>query len=352
MKAMDKMREFIERVGGKEVADKTLGDAHTLETYLDTIGIQSKEDSNRYLVPDGKHLPVRDENGEVNHTLMGAAYASLHSNYRGHSYEGADKEEAIKKLNALYKSEGIPTPSGEKKEMDTETDEKKMKDPNEAKEDPKEEKTESPKKEASEISKDAKKMATKADADTEKKIAEGDTIPPLNNKPAPETLDGDHPDANTKTEKKEVADATLAVGYKEALDGLSSKLDAYLVETKAAKDEAIAAKEVSAKAVELLQKISESQVGLDTRLKELEGDQPRRQQVQAKSLNAFTPATDLVEMLARASGTSVVGKAANDGTLNLKDRALADAVIKDAPATKGAANDPFAFANSLSITNQ
>jgi hypothetical protein len=69
----------------------------------------------RYLVTeeDGTgHLPVRDsDDGALNHHLMGAAWAALHGGYRGNKYQGPDKEKAIAKLKALYKSEGMPLPS-------------------------------------------------------------------------------------------------------------------------------------------------------------------------------------------------------------------------------------------------
>jgi phage I-like protein len=58
------------------------------------------------------HLPVRDsDDGPLNHHLMGAAWAALHSGYRGNKYQGPNKEAAIAKLKALYKSEGMPLPS-------------------------------------------------------------------------------------------------------------------------------------------------------------------------------------------------------------------------------------------------
>lgn len=64
-----------------------------------------------YLVTvDGHHhLPTR-ENGKISHRLMGAAWAALHGGYRGHKYDGPDKAQAVKKLDALYHREGIPTP--------------------------------------------------------------------------------------------------------------------------------------------------------------------------------------------------------------------------------------------------
>ena len=69
----------------------------------------------RYLVPDGKHLPVTGEDGKPDHHLMGAAWAALHGGYRGNKYEGPDKEKAIAALRALYKSEGMELP-GEAKQ--------------------------------------------------------------------------------------------------------------------------------------------------------------------------------------------------------------------------------------------
>ncbi len=69
----------------------------------------------KYLVTDDDgngHLPVRDsDDGPLNHHLMGAAWAALHGGYRGNKYEGPEKEKAIAKLKALYKSEGMPLPS-------------------------------------------------------------------------------------------------------------------------------------------------------------------------------------------------------------------------------------------------
>jgi hypothetical protein len=61
---------------------------------------------------DGKgHLPVRDSaDGPLNHHLMGAAWAALHGGYRGNKYEGEGKAEAVAKLKALYKSEGMGWP--------------------------------------------------------------------------------------------------------------------------------------------------------------------------------------------------------------------------------------------------
>ena len=69
----------------------------------------------RYLVTekDGTgHLPVRDsDEGPLNHHLMGAAWAALHGGYRGNKYQEPNKESAIAKLKALYKSEGMELPT-------------------------------------------------------------------------------------------------------------------------------------------------------------------------------------------------------------------------------------------------
>ena len=66
--------------------------------------------------PDTWHLQVK-ENGTPNHTLMGGVYAALLSpgGHRGNKYEGPGKDEAVKKLHALYNSEDMPWPADEKK---------------------------------------------------------------------------------------------------------------------------------------------------------------------------------------------------------------------------------------------
>jgi phage I-like protein len=55
------------------------------------------------------HLQVK-RHGKPDHGLMGAAFAALYKNYRGNAYEGPGKEEAQRKLRALYKSEGLDWP--------------------------------------------------------------------------------------------------------------------------------------------------------------------------------------------------------------------------------------------------
>jgi hypothetical protein len=56
------------------------------------------------------HLPVTGDDGKPDHRLMGAAWAALHGGYRGNKYDGPNKSEAISKLTAMYKSEGMDTP--------------------------------------------------------------------------------------------------------------------------------------------------------------------------------------------------------------------------------------------------
>lgn len=75
--------------------------------------------SGHYLVvedpdsPSTWHLRVRDVQGNLDHRLMGAAWAALHEGYRSNRYEGPQKQEAISKLRRLYEQEDMPTP-GEK----------------------------------------------------------------------------------------------------------------------------------------------------------------------------------------------------------------------------------------------
>jgi len=52
------------------------------------------------------HLPVKT-NGSVDRRLMGAAKAALTVGFRGQKYEGPDKQAALRKLRAMYESEGL-----------------------------------------------------------------------------------------------------------------------------------------------------------------------------------------------------------------------------------------------------
>ena len=63
--------------------------------------------------PSTWHLPVR-RGGKPDHRLMGAAWAALHGGYRGNTYEGPGKEEAISKLRKLYDQEGMTVPGAAK----------------------------------------------------------------------------------------------------------------------------------------------------------------------------------------------------------------------------------------------
>ena len=76
-------------------------------------GAKSDSSNGGFLVTeeDGtQHLPTK-KNDKLDHGLMGAAYAALTSNYRGQAYSGPGKEEALSKLKALYKSEGMDVPA-------------------------------------------------------------------------------------------------------------------------------------------------------------------------------------------------------------------------------------------------
>lgn len=75
-------------------------------------GDQGSDELGGFLVsgPDGDHLPT-ERNGQIDHALLGAAWAALHEGYRGNRYAGPDKEEALAKLTAIYHQEGLPLPS-------------------------------------------------------------------------------------------------------------------------------------------------------------------------------------------------------------------------------------------------
>jgi hypothetical protein len=60
--------------------------------------------------PSTWHLRFKDVKGNIDHGLMGGAWAALHEGYRGNKYEGPNKSAAIARLAALYKSEGMPLP--------------------------------------------------------------------------------------------------------------------------------------------------------------------------------------------------------------------------------------------------
>lgn len=61
--------------------------------------------------PSTWHLRFKDAAGTADHRLMGACWAALTVGYRGNKYQGPNKAEAMTKLKALYKSEGMETPA-------------------------------------------------------------------------------------------------------------------------------------------------------------------------------------------------------------------------------------------------
>jgi HK97 family phage prohead protease len=59
------------------------------------------------------HLQVKNASGDYDRTLCAQAYAALTSNFRGNPYSGPDKQAALKKLRAIYKSQGWDWPADE-----------------------------------------------------------------------------------------------------------------------------------------------------------------------------------------------------------------------------------------------
>ena len=92
---------------------ETLDDKEHINESEDSV---TPEGSQSYLIvgdPKVKstwHLPVK--HGKTpDHNLMGAAFAALvGAGHRGNKYEGPGKQEAIRKLRALYASEKMPWP--------------------------------------------------------------------------------------------------------------------------------------------------------------------------------------------------------------------------------------------------
>jgi hypothetical protein len=91
----------------------------TYQEYMAQRLLEADSDNpDDYLVVEDRklkstwHLPVK-RNGKPDHNLMGAAYAALlGGGYRGNRYEGPKKREAVKKLRALYRAEGMEWPGG------------------------------------------------------------------------------------------------------------------------------------------------------------------------------------------------------------------------------------------------
>lgn len=79
--------------------------------------VDGEHPASHYLVvedpekPSTWHLRVRDVDGNLDHRLMGMAWAALHGGFRGNRYEGPNREEAIAKLRKLYEQEGMEPPN-------------------------------------------------------------------------------------------------------------------------------------------------------------------------------------------------------------------------------------------------
>ncbi len=89
------------RHGSGDVRKKEVDGEHPASHYL-VVGDPKR--------PSTWHLRVRDANGQLDHRLMGAAWAALHGGFRGEKYEGPNKQEALRALKRLYESEGMETP--------------------------------------------------------------------------------------------------------------------------------------------------------------------------------------------------------------------------------------------------
>ena len=101
---------------GAECPAKDTADSTFKSGVTKTEGGESHPSSHYLVVEDAEkpstwHLRVKNQKGETDHRLMGAAWAALHGGYRGNKYEGSGKAEALGKLKKLYKAEGLETPS-------------------------------------------------------------------------------------------------------------------------------------------------------------------------------------------------------------------------------------------------
>lgn len=109
-----KLFEVSPVIWGMNPATTTLG-AKDAKAVMKTEA-DGEHPASHYLIvedpekPTTWHLRVRNAAGELDHRLMGGAWAALHGGYRGSRYEGPGKEEAIRKLTALYEREGLDTP--------------------------------------------------------------------------------------------------------------------------------------------------------------------------------------------------------------------------------------------------
>lgn len=109
--AIDAISRGQDRVK-KDYTPRRLARLHVRGNAMDAYKAGSPGD---YLIVEDRtkpttwHLQVRT-NGKPDHRLMGAAWAALHGGYRGNTYQGPGKGEALSKLRALYASEKMPIP--------------------------------------------------------------------------------------------------------------------------------------------------------------------------------------------------------------------------------------------------
>ena len=110
-------------IDGQSVSLDELKEAYQKlhEAKTKTVGGKKYPASDFLVVEDSDapstwHLQVK-RNGTPDHNLMGGAWAALHEGYRGNKYEGPNKQEAVTKLKALYKSEDMETPSEQAESM-------------------------------------------------------------------------------------------------------------------------------------------------------------------------------------------------------------------------------------------
>ena len=121
---VDRCIPIVIEDGTAEDGDQAVAICNSMwEREMETKAIPSDKPGDYLVVENPKekstwHLQVK-ENGTPNHRLMGAAWAALHSGFRGNKYEGPGKQKAIQKLISLYKSEKMELPSEKGVEAET-----------------------------------------------------------------------------------------------------------------------------------------------------------------------------------------------------------------------------------------
>lgn len=104
---------FLKSLGElKDLYNKLEESYSKLQIKLEAARSKNPDD---YLIVEDREMPTKwhlqvKVNGKPDHRLMGAAWAALTVGYRGNKYEGPRKQEAMRKLKALYKKEGLKTP--------------------------------------------------------------------------------------------------------------------------------------------------------------------------------------------------------------------------------------------------